>query len=427
MNKMITYTTHSTLGELIRHHRKQAEMTLAKLSELTNFHKPNLSRIESGRTKRPTLATIQKIGSVLEIPYEEWAERYIEIEERSEVLLTILNDFIHSEDIQFLKKLSKKILQSPNEDSVDLVEKLYSKIENIKETSIKLDLYQMISNYSLTHGIMPYFTKSLLQTYLIERDDFSRLRSTYSSGKSIIEFEEFLNSDEKGIMYYKLSVHAYNLCLFKESIELGKKALDEKIRDRMRANTILAVCNSYYRLSDFKQTKQYYFQYKKFSLAEVKDNCNLIKSNLYSLSEDYQLAISVLQGNLTQYGDDSLLHAVNQLIALYFQTNNLPKIQHLIELEEKLLSIPCVTPFKKAELALYFRLKGEYFTLTGRVEEGIECYLEAAKQYGKIDLIANESECLQQITYTNNKSDAFYICEKLGTYYNDKVRKGVLV
>ncbi|NDI34653.1 hypothetical protein [Chengkuizengella sediminis] len=228
-------------------------------------------------------------------------------------------------------------------------------------------------------------------------------------------------------MYYKFSVHAYNLCLFEESVEMGKKALHAKISDtRMRANTIQAVCNGYYYLGDYEKAKEYLDRYKEFLLPEVKDNANVLEAMLHTAYGNHELAISILQKNLPHCGEFTLLHVVNFLFTLYLQTGNLSAIEELVQLEEKLLSITYVTPFKKAELAHYFKLKGEYFLLTEKLEVGINFYLEAAKRYSKVDLINLESECLQQITniHTTNNGDIVSIFEKLGTYYDNKVRKG---
>ncbi|NDI36353.1 hypothetical protein [Chengkuizengella sediminis] len=105
-----------------------------------------------------------------------------------------------------------------------------------------------------------------------------------------MKFAEFLTSEEKGVMYYKLSVHAYNLCLFKESVEMGEEALDASIFDtRIKANTIQAICNSHYYLSNYEQARIYLDQYKEFSLPEVKDNVNVLEAMLYSANGDYHI------------------------------------------------------------------------------------------------------------------------------------------
>ncbi|NBI28638.1 helix-turn-helix domain-containing protein [Chengkuizengella marina] len=420
-----TGTTHSSLGELIRHHRKQAEMTLVQLEELSKVDKASISRIESGQIKRPTWETIQKIGFALNISYEEMIEQYLEIEERVDVLFTILNESVEKNNLSIIAKVAMKALQFPVEDSLELVEKLCDKIDHIDNSSIRLTLYKVMIEYSRAHGIMHYLAKGMLQTYLIERDDFSKLRSTYESGKGILFFKEFLTSEELGVMYYKLSVHAYNLCLFKDSVDMGINALNETITEtRMRANTIFAICNSYYYLDDYEQTKEFLEKYKEFSLPEVNDNAKGIEAILHSANGEHQQAVTKLQEILPNCGDNALLHVVNHLIMLYFETENLAAIEDIIKLEEKILSITYVTPFKKAELALYFRLKGDYYIRTKMIEEGINCYLEAAKRYGKIDLVARESECLKLIMkiHTNNKEamDVSTI-EKIETYLDYKV------
>ncbi|MDP5272789.1 helix-turn-helix domain-containing protein [Chengkuizengella axinellae] len=422
---MITTYKPSSLGELIQYYRKQAKMTLVQLETLSEVDKANLSRIESGQIKRPSLANIQKIGSVLHIPFEELIEQYIEVEERTNILFSIFNKLVQvGKNIDVITKVARKTLEYSTEDSLELVGELYTKTGNIEDSTIRLALYQVIINYSRAHGIMPYIAKGLLQTYLIERDDFTKLRSTYVSGKGILFFEDFLSSEERGVIYYKLEVHAYNLYLFEESIEMGKKALDSTISDiRMQANTIYIICNCYYYLGDYVQTKKYLDLYKEFSLPEVKDNTYLIEAVLYSASGSHQSAISILQENLPICGNYTLPHVVNLLINLYLQENRISEIEELLQLEEKILANTYVTPFKKAELGHYFKLKGDYFILTNRTEDGINYYLEAATRYSNVDLIAKESECLRLIMniHTNNKEKMNILTiEKLENYLNCK-------
>ncbi|NDI36450.1 helix-turn-helix domain-containing protein [Chengkuizengella sediminis] len=323
------------------------------------------------------------------------------IEDRADVLFSIFNEMLQEESLPIITKVAMKALQSPVEDNLELVEKIYDRITAIEEPSIRLALYQVIIDYSREHGIMPYLAKGLLQAYLIERDDFTKLRSTYTLGKGILFYEEFLTSEERGQMYYKLGVHAYYLHLFEESVELGRKALDETICDtKMRANTFVAIYNSYYYLGNYEQTKKYLGLYKELPFPEVKDKPKLIEAALHSANGNHYLAISLLQDNLTKCGDDALLHVVNDLIALYLQMKNLSAIEELFQFEKKLISITYFTPFKKAELAQYSKLKGDYYILTERVEEGIDLYLEAAAGYAKVDLTSNESECFRIIQST---------------------------
>ncbi|MDP5277173.1 helix-turn-helix domain-containing protein [Chengkuizengella axinellae] len=423
---MVATTTNSSLGELILHHRKQAEMTLVQLEKLTKVDKASLSRIESGQIKRPSLEKLMKIGVILNIPDEEIIDRYIQVEERQNILVSILHKLIKDNHLPLINKAAMKVLKSTEEDSEELVKMLYEMTETIKEPSVKLSLYELIISYSRAHGIMPYIAMGLLQVYLIERDDFTKLRATYESGKSVLFFANSLTSEERGVLYYKLAVHAYNLCLFQESVEMGEKALGETISDtKMHANTIFALCNSCYHLGEYEQTKEYLIQYKVFPLPRVKDNTKGIEAALHLANGNHQIAISIMQDTISNCGDFALLHVVNLLITLYFETNNQAEIEKLFRLEEKLLLITYVTPFKKAEMAHYFKLKGDYFILIEDIRQGVNCYLEAATRYAKVDLIAKESECLRLVMniHTLNK-EAIDVStfEKLEIYYDNKTK-----
>ncbi|MFS1513671.1 helix-turn-helix transcriptional regulator [Chengkuizengella sp. SCS-71B] len=418
---METVEKRLSLGELIREKREKLGMTLIQLAEAADVDKGNLSRVEAGQVKRPNFENILKICSVLDIPNEKMIEKYIESIDNVIVLFSILDTLINEKkNISIIVKVATKALESPNQNTLESVEMLFNKIEGINCTSIRLALYNAITGFSKSHGMMPYIAKSLLGIYLIERDDFTKLRSTYGSGKANLFFNDFLTSEERGEFYYKLQVHAFYTNQFEESVEMGLKALNETISDtRTLANTIYVLSNGYFFLSNYEESKAYLDRYKKFLLPEVKDNVKLNEAELYAATGEHKLAISILEDTLPQCGDFALIHAVNQLIDLFFKTNNLPAIENLFKLEEKLLSIPCVTPFKKAEIGRYFKLKGKYFIQTDRIEEGINYCLEAAKRYSMIDLIENEKECLWIITNihdTNKETETFKTMKKLKNY-----------
>ncbi|BFH16633.1 hypothetical protein J6TS7_44840 [Paenibacillus dendritiformis] len=81
-----------------------------------------------------------------------------------------------------IPKIAAKFLESPNEDSLYVVGRLFRDTDSIHNDSIKLSLYGLIVNYSRAHGIMPYIAKGLFRKYMIERNDFSRLKETYENG-----------------------------------------------------------------------------------------------------------------------------------------------------------------------------------------------------------------------------------------------------
>ncbi|MFS1511776.1 helix-turn-helix domain-containing protein [Chengkuizengella sp. SCS-71B] len=417
-----TIENRLSLGELIKHYREKADMTQEKLAEKVNVDKAGLCRVETGKVKRPAWETLQKIISILNIPEDELLEPYIENVDNVNILFSKLDGLLHKKgaNIHLIEKVATKILQLPTDESIEVVQELYNKTAGVSCPSVRLTLYKTITGYSKSHGMMPYIARCLLGIYLIERDDFTKLRSTYESGKANLFFNDFLTSEERGEFYYKLQVHAYYTNQFEESVEMGMKAMNETISDtRTLANTIGVLSNGYYRVGDYKQSKAYLDRYKKFSFPEVKDNVKLIESLLHSANGHYQLAISILEDALPNCGDFALLHAVNQLIELYFKTNNLPAIKELLKLEEKLLSIPCFNPFKKAELGYYFKHKGKYFILTDEIEKGINYCLEAAKRYAKVDLVDKEKDCLwiiSDIHDTNKETKSFKAMKKLNIY-----------
>lgn len=58
-------------------------------------------------------------------------------------------------------------------------------------------------------------------------------------------------------------------------------------------------------------------------------------------------------------------------------------------MEDKFIGLPYTAPYKKSALAHYFKLKGAI----GSIEHGIECYMESAFRYSKVDDISKEREC----------------------------------
>lgn len=152
----------------------------------------------------------------------------MEIERRSDSLLHILYTTIqHKSSHELIRKVATKYLESSNEDSFDLTEKLYQNIGSIEDTSIKLSLYNLILDHSRSHGMMPYIAKGMYQRYLIERNDFSKLKESYYIGKYVLHYADFLPQQDRIELYYKLGVHAYNLRIYNESIEHCKKILTE--------------------------------------------------------------------------------------------------------------------------------------------------------------------------------------------------------
>lgn len=141
-------------------------MTLSQLSELTGIHKGTISKIENGDVKRPEFTTVRPLATALKIPFAKLIELYIEIDNRADSLRSILQDVIQETgNEELVYKVGLKYLESPNEDSQILIERLYSFVNGLEDKRIKLSLYMLIINYSRDHGIMPFLAKGLLQAY----------------------------------------------------------------------------------------------------------------------------------------------------------------------------------------------------------------------------------------------------------------------
>jgi transcriptional regulator with XRE-family HTH domain len=60
-----------TLGDKIRLLRTEKKVSLRKLSDITGLSKSTLSDIENNKSKKPTVYTIERIATALEIPISE--------------------------------------------------------------------------------------------------------------------------------------------------------------------------------------------------------------------------------------------------------------------------------------------------------------------------------------------------------------------
>ncbi|MBN3522265.1 XRE family transcriptional regulator [Paenibacillus apiarius] len=386
-----------TFGDLIRNYRYEANLSLAQLGELAGLSKGTISKLENGEVKRPDFKTVHALAKVLQIPFDDIIEKYTMMENRSDILLSILHTSVESAP-SLSVKVAIRFLHSVNKDSEELVEELYRTTEGIQNASIKLLLFTLIGNYARDHGMMHYVAKGLMQQYLIERDDFSKLRSTYQSGKSVLYFAGFLPKEEQALLYYKLGVHAFYLRLFQESMELCAKAVELKpANDRLLANSIGIICDANCELGNYDLANFYLQQYSKFSYQHVKENVQLLTATIYTAKGNTDDAISILQMLLYECQDQSLLHIVNELLDLYLKTENISEAEELLQHEEKITTIPYNTPYRQSELARFFKLKGDYFFLKNDSESSVTYYIKSAIDYVKVNDIINEHECVGKV------------------------------
>ncbi|WGU96082.1 helix-turn-helix transcriptional regulator [Paenibacillus dendritiformis] len=416
-------TKPKSLGELIHYHRKKKEMTLSKLQEAVGIDKGSLSRIENSEVKRPDFQSILSIATVLDIPHNDIVEKYIEIGHKSEVVYTILqNELTTLEHPSLIPKIAAKFLESPNEDSLYLVGKLYRDTDPIDNDSIKLSLYDLILDYSRSHGIMPYIAKSMYQRYLIERNDFSRLKETYYSGKYILHYIDFLPEDEQLELHYKLGVHAYNLRFYNESIDHCKKVLAEDGGQSPYKIYALGVLrDAHFGLEEYKEAEMYSIQYKQFNYPHTQEQIVLMEALFNAKKGNTAKAIEQLLTFLTTCSDVFALSATKHLLQLYLEESNLEGAKAVVESSKiSLCIIDKRNPLTYSEYADYLRLQGEYYLAISDFDNFIIHLMEGALYFSKINDTIKEKECLNMIVRSHIEQNIPMhkpTLEKLSTYY----------
>ncbi|GAV12900.1 helix-turn-helix transcriptional regulator [Paenibacillaceae sp. P-4] len=416
-------TIIKTIGELIRDTRCASNIRLTQLSKLSGINKGTISRIENGEVKRPEFSTAYPLATTLDIPFETLVDYYVENEKRSDLLFDILQATIQRRSsTELIRKVANKYLESPNEDSIDLTEKLYQQIDSIEDTSIKLSLYNLIIDYSRSHGIMPYIAKGLYQQYLIERNDFMRMKETYYNGKYILNYIKFLPQQYRIELYYKLGIHAYNLRLYNESIEQCKKIITEDNGlSSYRVHAIGILRNSYYCLGDYKQTERYAIQYKQFDYPYTRENVILMEALLNTKKGEIEKSIEQLRSFLKSCSNDSVILATNQLLRLFLQRNDLESANNLLctsNIDQSVIDKS--NPLICSRYADYLQIKGEYYLAVGEYETCINLFLEGALHYSKVNDTVEEKKCLNMVMHIHLEKNIPMqksTIEKLSAYF----------
>ncbi|WGU95020.1 helix-turn-helix domain-containing protein [Paenibacillus dendritiformis] len=417
-----------SIGELIQCHRYNKGMTLAQLSELTGIHKGTISKIENGDVKRPEYKTIRPLADTLQIPLETLVELHITVDKRADTLLFVLQDVIqHSGTAELVTKVGRKFLESPSDDSHALVERLYDFAGNMENKEIQFALYQLIVDYSRDHGIMPFLARGLFQVYLIERDDFTRLRSVYESGKHIVQYVDFLTSEDRITLYYKLAIHAFNLFLYQQSIELGLQVLREAAPDNLYyVNALGILADSYFYNEDYEKSEYYLRLYTQYDYPHIKTNSVLMGALLSAKKGNTDGAVAKLTSFLKTCSQDAALPAINQLMQIYLWDNRLDEAEQVLAYPICPQSISTNNPYIISRLAEYYFHRAEYFVAIGDLHNGISDFLESAMHYSRINDTEMEKECMNQIVRCHlqqNAPMAVSTLEKLNEYFERSAAK----
>ncbi|KJB85342.1 DNA-binding protein [Paenibacillus sp. E194] len=391
-----------TIGELILDTRRASNMSITQLSELSGVNRGAISRLENNDVKRPEFAAIYALSVALQISFDEIVHYYVDTEKRSDVLLHILSVSIQqNSDIDLIRKVATKYLEAPNEDSFDLTEKLYKHIASIEDPSIRLSLYTLIIDHSRSHGIMPYIAKGLYQQYLIERNDFSKLKETYYSGKYILHYIEFLSQQDRIELYYKLGIHAYNLRLYTECIHHCKTIMDNGTSP-YKVYALGMLRDSYFALEEYEESGLYALQYKQFDYPNAQENVILMEALLNAKKGNVEQAIQQLLLFLQSCSNNYKISATNQLLRLFLQQNDLESANNLLRtsnIDQSLIDRS--NPLICSRYADYLQIKGEYYLAVGDFETCINHFLEGALHYSKINDTIKEKKCLNMIMRMN--------------------------
>ncbi|TPG70514.1 XRE family transcriptional regulator [Brevibacillus laterosporus] len=378
---------YTTLGEYIRNKRLAKGMSLSELSRRTGVSKGVLSKIESGETRHPQLRTLKAIGDVINMPKDQLIDMYITDEKNLNVIQELLEDAISLNNLETVKKVALHFLSSPEEDSYVLMQHLFDITSEVANSTTKLELYSVIVQYARERGMQGYLAKGLLFSYLIERDDFTRLGATYLSAKYMLHYLEFLSTEERVIAYYKLGVHAFNLGYFEETIELCMHVVEEyTAEDNFKAGALMAIINSYYNLGNYTCAWEYLHVFSKLPQSEGQLEVEALNAMLDGKMGrvDIDVVIEKLRKCLALASDNQYLHIVNELYQLLMHKNDIDVMDELEEVEEKIKGIKLVTPYKRAELALFYKLKGDFYVGKELYREASNYYIRSLVEYGKI-------------------------------------------
>ncbi|MCR8845049.1 helix-turn-helix domain-containing protein [Paenibacillus sp. SC116] len=378
-----------SLGDLVREYRTKSEMTLSELARATDVSKGTLSKLENGEVKKPDYQKLQVVMQVLGIPYEDYIGLYVQGEKNTLSLWTILEETIERKcSSTIISQIAKRYLIIVKGESYDAVAELYRFAMKQEEESVKFDLLSLIFNYSRSHGIMPYYAKSLFQKYIIERNDFTKLNETYQSGKYILNYAGFLDEEDRLGLYYRLAVHAYSLSEYLESIDLSHYVVvHTEPENILRSYAVFTICNAHYYLNEFDKSREYFRECTKFEDSYSQDNVKFMIGCINARSGNIELGMKQLESYLENPSEWNIVHAVVALMDIYMSRVAVESAKKLFEYEtimEKSIQDPRTAPLKRAHLAHYYKLKGDILLYDNDSEAALEYYAKSTIEYSKI-------------------------------------------
>ncbi|WP_139489100.1 helix-turn-helix domain-containing protein [Brevibacillus dissolubilis] len=393
-----TRQTHTTLGDMIRNYRENAGLTLSYTALQAGLSKGVLSKIENGDTKRPEWKTVKSIANALNIPNSIIVTYYIKVDHKIDTLKVLLEEAINSKEASLCTEIATKILESPHEDTFEALDLVYGFTVSDMEPKLKVSLYDAIITYTRGRGVQLYLAQSLFHKYMIERYDFTRLSETFKAGEEILYYIDQLNWQERVAAYHRLGLHAFHLNYYQTCIDLCLKGIQEdQSNTELKARSYLAVINSFLLMNQYSDIEAYLNEYEKFDFDFVDESAKLTRGIVNARKGNHELAIQQLQTCLNEMSPRTRIHAVNELVPIYFEIGDLDSIRDLIEKEDMFLLEQSETPFQHREIGTYSRLKGKYYIGCSLLEAAIDHYIDAILFYAHICAYEEINEIMQHI------------------------------
>ncbi|QOS97836.1 helix-turn-helix transcriptional regulator [Brevibacterium sp. JNUCC-42] len=419
--------TFTTLGELIKGKRVDMGFSLSELGRMTGISKGVLSKIESGETKRPELRTLKPIADVLEIPYEEIIEWYIELEHRYGILNDFLMDVAEMSNLSLMAKVAVKFLESSKKDTYESLENLFEIAGTFGNSNVRVPIYNVIIKYARTHGVPRYIAKGLYQKYLIEREDLKRLEESFRDGEEIIHYVDFLSQKEKITFYFRMALHAHNIKKYNECIEYCEEGLKlDTSNNELKARAYLSMINSFGFMKNYDMADYHLNFFEKFEFEFVSEACKITRAIVQGRRKQFDIAIPTLRECYETAQKDLKIHVVNELLDLYLQTNDSVALKEIFNLESEFLPKNPTTPYKYVSIGKYFQYKGNYLTKSCILKEGVDSYLLSLKTFGIVNAFQEIAECMTELLSsftTNSRSVDLEYVERLKEVYTDIINK----
>ncbi|WP_409177071.1 hypothetical protein [Brevibacillus fortis] len=186
----------------------------------------------------------------------------------------------------------------------------------------------------------------------------------------------------------------------------------------------MAICNSHFYSGDYELAEKYLELFSHYSYPHVTETVKVMEGAINGKKGNLNLAITQLQACLSGATDNNIIHIVNELFELYLKSNDFHSIENLLKYEGQMNNVNIRTPFKKTELAYYFRLKGDYKMRLGLIRDAADSYLKATLEYAKVSAHEKGYECVNQILnyYTKNKKEMdYFVIKDIQKVYNNLI------